>query len=41
MVWAWVRRRLRRMSVRSLLWLAMALIVLAGMAASLLDRWLG
>jgi hypothetical protein len=45
MVWAFVKRRLRRrmsrLSFRSMLLIAMALIVLAGMAAALLGRWSG
>jgi hypothetical protein len=45
MVWPFIKRRLRRrvsrLSVRSMLLLVMALIVLAGLAAGLLDRWSG
>jgi fatty acid desaturase len=45
MAWAFIKRRLRRrvsrLSVRSMLLIIVALIVLVGMAAGLLDRWSG
>lgn len=45
MVWPFIKRRTRRwvggLSLRGKLYLVMALIVLAGLAAGLLQRWSG